>query len=191
MAQSRNVAVVDSFLAELERWAAELLESHLSFPMLGLYRSQHDNQSWLAALTTTLDTCALVMAAVKDVNVYQAQLTFAMARHAAVDLGLVVNLRPQAPEQDRLDCERCAKLHAALAAAGLSLRDAPVVEQKLTELREMYEPFVNALSERYLFALPPIFAEQSTVDNWQTSAWTRRTPGIGKLILDDRDEHFA
>jgi hypothetical protein len=191
MAQSHDVGVVDSFLAELERWAAELLESQLSFPMLGLYRSQHDNQSWLATLTTALDTCALLMSAIKDVNVYQAKLTFAMARHAAVDLGLVVNVRPQAPAHDRLDCERCAKLHQALAAAGLPLRDAPVVEQKLTELREMYEPFVNALSDRFLFPLPPFFAEQATVDNWQTSAWTRRTPGIDKLPLDDRDQHFA
>ena len=46
------------FLAECERWSAELLESHLSFAVLGYYRSQHDNQSWLAAATAILDTCA-------------------------------------------------------------------------------------------------------------------------------------
>ena len=38
-------------LVEWERWAAELLESHLSFPVLSYYRSQHDNQSWVGALT--------------------------------------------------------------------------------------------------------------------------------------------
>jgi hypothetical protein len=44
------------FLIEWERWAAELLESHLSFPVLSCYRSQHDNQSWVGALTTIFDT---------------------------------------------------------------------------------------------------------------------------------------
>src|SRR6202035_1505751 len=65
MAQARNPTAIDPFLAELERWAAELLESHLSFPMLGFYRSQHDNQSWLATLTMILDSCALLLAGVK------------------------------------------------------------------------------------------------------------------------------
>ena len=44
------------FLGEWERWCAELLESHLSYPVLTYYRSQHERQSWLAALTTILDT---------------------------------------------------------------------------------------------------------------------------------------
>lgn len=184
-------ATIAVFLAELERWAGQLLESHLSFPMLGLYRSQHDNQSWLAALTMTLDACAIVIAAVKDVNIYQAQLTFAMARHAAVDLGLVINAPPKPPAEERLSCESCEKLRSALAGAGLSLREGPAVEEKLTELRGMYEPFVNALAERFLFSLPPIYSEKPAVDNWQTSAWMRRTPGIGKLPLADGDEHFA
>jgi len=49
-------------LRDWEGWSAELLESHLSYPMLAFFRSQHDNQSWLGALTAILDTCALIMA---------------------------------------------------------------------------------------------------------------------------------
>ena len=41
-----------------------MLESHLSFPVLSFYRSQHDNQSWLAALTAMLDVSALVLTGV-------------------------------------------------------------------------------------------------------------------------------
>ena len=51
-------------LAEWERWAAELLESHLSYPLLSYYRSQHDNQSWVAALTMMLDTSAFLIAGI-------------------------------------------------------------------------------------------------------------------------------
>src|SRR5438067_1663855 len=86
-------AGLDPLLAQWEHWAAELLESQLSFPVLSYYRSQHDNQSWLAALTAVLDACALILAGAKDHCTYQAQLTFAMARHAAVDLALVFRVR--------------------------------------------------------------------------------------------------
>src|SRR5439155_741590 len=53
------------FLAEAERWAAEVLEGHLSFPVLGYYRSQHDNQSWLATLACALDTSAVLLTVVE------------------------------------------------------------------------------------------------------------------------------
>ncbi|HKI38739.1 MAG TPA: potassium channel family protein, partial [Gemmataceae bacterium] len=62
LAAGRSLAGVGPLLAEWERWAAELLESHLSYPVLSFYRSQHDNQSWVAALTAILDTSALLIA---------------------------------------------------------------------------------------------------------------------------------
>src|SRR5262249_29961085 len=106
LGQAKSVASVDALLAEWERWAAELLESHLSFPVLSYYRSQHDNQSWLAALSAVLDTCSFLIAGINGACPYQAQLTFAMARHAAVDLALVFRTPPQAPDDNRLPRER-------------------------------------------------------------------------------------
>jgi hypothetical protein len=192
LAAAESWSAIDPFLGEWERWAAELLESQLSFPVLSFYRSQHDNQSWLAALTTVLDTCALLVVGATDCNTYQAQLTFAMARHAAVDLALVFKRPPIAPDPDRLPAEQLRQLRTQLADAGLPLRDGPAVDAKLAELRAMYEPFVNALAQHFLFALPPILPDKAVVDNWQTSAWTRRTPGIGSLpVVHEGDEHFA
>jgi hypothetical protein len=190
LAQAKSWSAVDPFLGEWERWAGQLLESHLSFPVLSFYRSQHDNQSWLAALTTILDTCAILIVGARGCNTYQAQLTFAMARHAAVDLALVFKRPPVAPDPDRLPPERLLQLRELLRAAGLSLQDGPAAEQRLTELRAMYEPFVNALALQFLYALPPIVPAKPPVDNWQTSAWTRRTPGIDRLSVGRGDEHF-
>jgi hypothetical protein len=186
-----ELATLDPFLAEWERWAAEVLESHLSFPVLSYYRSQHDNQSWLAALTAVLDTCALLMAGVKGAKSYQARLTFAVARHAAVDLALVFHTPPRPPDPERLPAERLRHLRELLRAAGLELRAGAAAEKELAELRALYEPFVNALAERFLFALPPVVSDKPAVDNWQTSAWTHRTPGLGSLPgLASEDEHF-
>src|SRR6202007_1946785 len=63
-----------------ELWAAELMESHLSYPVLAFFRSQHDNQSWIAALTAILDSCALVKAGIQDSFQPQAGLRFVIAR---------------------------------------------------------------------------------------------------------------
>src|SRR4029078_2644639 len=87
-------AELTKLLGEGERCSAELLESHLSYPVLCYFRSQHDNQSWLRALTTVLDTCALVMVGVKDATVWKARMTFAMARHALVDIAQVMRTKP-------------------------------------------------------------------------------------------------
>ncbi len=190
LAPSRNFEALDRFLQEWERWAALVLESHLSFPLLSYYRSQHDNQSWLAAMTAVLDASALVIAGVKGVDPYQAELTFAMARHAAVDLAQVFKAPPEEPPVDRLPSGRLAGLLEGLQLAGLDVREGPAVEAKLAALRRLYEPFVHALSAYFLLPLPPFQADGPAVDNWQTSAWMKRARGIGDLArADPGDDH--
>ena len=177
-------------LADWERWAGELLESHLSFPVLSYYRSQHDNQSWLASLTAALDTCALLLAGAPAADLYQARMTFAMARHAVVDLAMVFRQRPRPMALDRLTPDGLTRLRGDLREAGLLLRDGPAADARLTELRGLYEPFVNALAEFLLIDLPPINPDREPVDNWQTSAWMRRAAGIDELpAVDPRDDH--
>jgi len=109
-------------LREWERWSADVLESHLSYPALAYFRSQHYNQSWLGALTTILDVSALVMVGLEGWCVEQARLTFAMARHAVVDLAQVFNTPPHEPAQRLTDAE-LPRLRERLAEAGLRLRD--------------------------------------------------------------------
>ena len=94
-----DLELLSQLLAEWERWAAEVLESHISFPVLSFYRSQHDNQSWVAALTAILDASALVVSGVPGAARTQAYLTFAMARHVAVDLCQAVPVPPVEPRR--------------------------------------------------------------------------------------------
>ncbi|HWE37199.1 MAG TPA: potassium channel family protein [Isosphaeraceae bacterium] len=190
LARGRKLAATDRLLEDWERWAAAVLESHVSFPMLSYFRSQHDNQSWLAALTAALDTSALVLAVVEGPDPYQAGLTFAMARHAVVDLAQVYRAPPTVAEPDRLPADRLRRLRIELAAAGLALREGAAADRKFAELRGMYEPFVAALSRHFLLDLPPVLPETAPVDNWQTSAWMRRTRGLGGLTATEAaDDH--
>jgi hypothetical protein len=192
LAKAGRMQAMERVLLEWELWCVELLESNLSFPVLCYYRSQHDNQSWLAALTMILDTCAVLLAAIDRVDKYHAQTTFAMARHAVVDLALVFWIPPAAAEQDRLPREKLAEMLGKLAAAGADVIPVEIAVDKLARLRAMYEPFLVGLSRQMLLDLPPFMPDKAVVDNWQTSAWTKRTPGISSLSTGDVDDgHFA
>lgn len=162
-----------AFLHDWERWAAELLESHLSYPVLAYYRSQHSNQSWLAALTTILDASALVIVGIEGEPAHQAQFTFAIARHAVVDLAHVFNTTPHYPPKDRLPEDELARMRANLRLKGIFLRDGDAAVEKLNKLRSMYEPYVHALSEHLLMSLPAWEAPSKAADNWQKTAWDR------------------
>jgi hypothetical protein len=154
-------------LREWERWSAELLESHISFPVLAFYRSQHDNQSWVAALTTILDVCALVIAAAEAGPVRDARLTFAIARHAVADMCKVLGRRPRSPGTDRLPPEELKRLFQTLELAGVKLKTGEAAERQLTELRAMYEGQVNALAAFLVMPLPRWLPPAVVRDNWQ------------------------
>jgi hypothetical protein len=156
-----------------ERWSAELLESHISYPVVSYFRSQHSNESWLAALTTILDTTALLVAMGDSACSRQARLTFAMCRHTIVDLSQVFYARPVSPDVDRLPPAEHKRLCDALRDAGYELRDDEASNRKLRQLREMYEPFLEALSRHLFVGLPPWILKQEIMDNWKTSAWSR------------------
>ena len=178
-------------LYDWERWSAELLESHLSYPVLAYYRSQHDNQSWLSALTAILDVSALIIAGLKGACEHQAQLTFAMARHAVVDLALIFKTPPHTPEQERLSDEDLLRLSVALAAENVDLLSGEEVNKKLRELRLMYEPYVYALSRFLDLKLPPWISDADRRDDWQTSVWDR-IMGIQRAegLLGIKRDHF-
>lgn len=169
LASDRRPDALEPLLLEAERWAAQLLESHLSYPVLAYFRSQHERESWLAGLTATLDACALVLAAPGALPARQARLTFALARHAAVDLAQVFLRAPSAPARDRLPPEALARLRALLAEAGLPLVPDEPAERRLAELRALYEPHVQALSTYLLLPLPPWLPDPDARDDWQVS----------------------
>jgi hypothetical protein len=168
-----DMAWLDQLLYDWERWSAELLDSHLSYPFLVYFRSQAMDQSWLAALTAILDVCALVIAGVNDGPTRQAQLTFAMARCAIVELAQYFIPSPQVPASDRLPPSSLAVLRNMLAEAGVTLHEGAATEQRLRELRQMYEPYAQALSEYLLISLPPWFRVNVMPDSCHISTWEK------------------
>ncbi len=176
-------------LRDWERWSADLLESHLSYPVLAYFRSQHDNQSWLSSLTTILDTCALVMMGLEGACERQAELTFAIARHSVVDLAQIFGSPPRTMPHDRLPPHELARLRETLARHGMRLHDGTAADERLAELRGMYEPYVHSLARYLRIELPPWIPTGKGRDNWQTTAWGH-SGGLARekeLVPDDHD----
>ena len=180
--------VLDQIFRDWERWCADLLSSHISYPVLVFFRSQHGNQSWLSALTVMLDVTSLVTAGVEGIHPDQAKLTFAMARHAAVDLAQVIRAEYSPHDADRLPAADLIRLRAELAKHGVTLNDrlgddaagnggagnnVADASDRLAELRVLYEPYLHSLSGRLLMTLPPWIHTGRKKDNWQASPWDR------------------
>jgi hypothetical protein len=193
-----NAALI-VLLEEWERWSAELLESHISYPPLCYFRSQHTHQSWLGALTAILDTCALLIAGVQEQPARQAQLTFAMARHALVDLAQVFSQDPVKDMPDRLSENQFRLVYDQMCQSGVRLcRDAHS-PARLRQLRQLYEGYAEALSRYLCMSLPPWVAEQPHKDNWlsvarlraeaEASAPTENAPDDARTLLFDEEHH--
>jgi len=172
----KNVEELRLLLHDWEVWCADILESHLSYPVLAYYRSQHDQQSWVGALTVVLDTCALILTGIEGIPDEAAKFTFAMARHAVVDLAQVLNTSPTTGV-NRLSSTDFAHLQDVLAASGIRLHPGAVTEQELAEFRETYEPFVSALAKRLLVSLA------DSLDDWQTTAWDDLLPSTRQTLI--------
>jgi Ion channel len=177
-------------LKEWELWCAELMESHLSYPVLAFFRSQHDNQSWIASLTAILDACALIMVGIEGACERQAELTFAIARHAVVDLSQVFDTSPKELSEDRLPHAELQHIRDVLAQHGLKLHDDAAADQRLADLRRMYEPYIYALANYLSQSLPPWIPPKKGKDNWQTTAWGQAAGFIERQATVTVDDHF-
>ena len=188
---------LENIFRDWERWAAELLESHISYPPLGFFRSQHINQSWLGALTMMLDASALVLAGIDSIPEEPAKLTFAVARHAMVDLAQLISAQYDPLAPSRLDAEQLLKLRQALQEHGLRLLESSESEEKLKHLRSLYEPYALAMARNLLITLPPWIHPEKNKDNWEAGPWDRAIQAMSLAELGHRaerirkmDDHF-
>ena len=169
------------WLRDAEVWCAEQLENYLSYPILAFYRSQHDDQSWLAAMTAVLDTSAIIMslptsdaAWAKELR-FQAEATFAMGRHVIVDLAYLLDEPPAEHPPSRMDPHSEQRL-CEIVEHAWKKPDAAFFE-RLSKLRMRYEPYLVGLARDLHFVLPSWTAYEGAEDHWQHTAW-------------DSDKHF-
>jgi hypothetical protein len=175
---------LDTYLQEWETWTAELMETHLSYPILGYFRSQHVGQNWLAALTTVVDACAYALAYGREADTGAAELTFRIGRHALADLADAFapdwDRRAPAGAPPRLTPEGLIELRERLTGSGLHCEGGPEADAHLERLRASYEPYAQAIARQLALALPDWLPED-VEHYWRTAARADRSLRGGLL----------
>lgn len=160
-----------------EEWTAELLESHLSYQVLSYFRSQHENQSWLAALTAMMDLASAWLAAKAEGRTWAARRLYAIGRHALGDLSQVLRAAPKFDAPERLTEDEMHSIYDDMVRAKVGVVDFATFQDRLNQLRRGYEPYAIALSSELLMDLPPWLPPEDRKDNWETTAWEGSAPG--------------
>ena len=165
---------LDEYFREWETWTAELMETHLSYPILGYFRSQHLNQNWLAALTTVVDVSAYALAYGPEEEVGAAELTFRIGRHALADLSLTLATRRTWRNSDvftrqRLTDEGLSELWSRLEGSGLHVEAREKSAERLQKLRSSYERYAIAISRQLALELPDWIPAGETKEYWRAA----------------------
>ncbi len=139
----------------------------------------------------------LIIAGVEGIRNEQAKITFAMARHAVVDLAQVVNARYDPNFPDRLPADEMARLRHALSQQGPQLKEGPEFEQKMAYLRSLYEPYALSMARNLFITLPPWIHTEKKKDNWEAGPWDRAIQakslvvlGQPRVVQQNPDDHF-
>ena len=141
-------------LRQGERWMAEILQTHLSHPVLSFYRAQQWGQSWLIALTITLDTCALLIVGGDGLAAEQARLTYRMGLRLLMALTDALGLAVDGRSRKRLTEAKITALAAAVEASAITWRIGPREMARLLRLARRYEIYLVPLSEWLVIPLP-------------------------------------
>jgi hypothetical protein len=136
--------------AEWERWVADVLETHMSYPILALFRSPHDDTSWVTSLGAVLDAATLVLTSIDDGLDEHAKLLYGTGVHAVEDLFYYFRLedRESVIGRDEFD-----DVMGDLKDDGFSIRPVDEAFARFTEKRAKYAPRLDALV--VMLAAPP------------------------------------
>jgi Ion channel len=137
--------------ADWEVWSAQVLDSHLSYPILAWFRSTHDNQSWLSALGAVLDAATFVLTTIEDVPRGPARLMRQGGVHLVTDLGQY--FRVEAAQDPYVEEAEFAAARGHLRAAGYHLGDQQTAWNAFSRLRTEYAGALNEMAR--LWVTPP------------------------------------
>jgi voltage-gated potassium channel Kch len=128
---------------EWERWAAEVLDSHVAYPLLGYFRSSHDNISWISALGAVLDSAALVVTTIQGVPRGQAHMMLKVGAHLVEDIS---NNRGEIGEPSEVDEAGFAIVYEHLARVGYKLEPRERSLRAFERVRRTYAGRLEALA---------------------------------------------
>jgi len=122
----------------------------MSYPILVLFRSPHDNTSWVTSLGSVLDAATLILTAVDGEPDESAKLLYGTGVHAVEDLYYYLGL----PEREAvIQRDEFEDVLDDMKDDGFSIRPVDEAFARFTEKRAKYAPRLDSLA--VLLAAPP------------------------------------
>jgi len=136
---------------EWRMWTVDVLETHLTYPLLFYFRSSHDNEAWPNSFGSVMDAAALVMTTLDGGPVGHARLMFKVGSHFVADMRLYFRYKTESvPGVEREEFEEaCARLRRA----GYRLHDMDIAWARFSELRTTYGGWLNEVTKA--LSVPP------------------------------------
>jgi hypothetical protein len=138
-------------LRESQRWIAEVMETHLAYPVLSFFRSSHDDESWVGTLGALLDASTLLMTTVDLENRGQAELTAHLGIHLVRDFNHF--FRYPVDDASGVEFEEFTSAYQALREAGLPLHPLDDAWPAFSKKRAIYATPLNSMA--HWWRIPP------------------------------------
>ena len=156
-----QAGIVEELAGVFQRWqtaGAEILDSHLSYPVLAYFRSSHDNDSWISSLGAVLDATTLTLTTIDGTESPALQRVKGWAKLSRAVLGhcvedMVIYFGMPDDRDAGVDLEDYREARARLEQAGYRLRPEAEGWEAFRKQRAQYAGRVNALA--YYWASPP------------------------------------
>jgi hypothetical protein len=158
---SSDWRALDAFLGSWEVWMAEVIESHLSFPLLAYLRSQNERQSWLTALRLVADVAAAVDSAFEPDSTPSVHAHSVVRRAARAFNGIAQGLHLK-PRIIALPSREFDEVYAEIQK-----RDAPALanlESARERFKQLQRSYVGAyvVLARHLMSLKDFHVDEVT-----------------------------
>jgi hypothetical protein len=144
-----------------EDWIADVLNSHLAYPILMSFRSSHRDESWVAALGALLDAAALLVTVIEGVPQGEARLLLDVGMHLAHDLASYFILPGASPPNE--PPHAWDLLRERLRNAGFAVRDDPSAWSEFCNLRATYASPLEGIGKRWLMSTAGLLGERTAL----------------------------
>jgi hypothetical protein len=149
-ASAGDKSSLSDLFREWERWSADILETHLSYPLLVFFRSPHDNTSWVTSLGAVLDAATLILSVMDKDPMPAAQHLHQTGVHAVEDLFYYFRIEERRPMIERDEFDEVLRDFKDL---GIPLKPPDESWERFQELRAAYGGRLDALA--IMLVAPP------------------------------------
>jgi hypothetical protein len=155
------IAHLPALFRDSENWVADVLDSHLAYPILMAFRSSHKDESWVAALGALLDAAALAVTVVEGIDRGEARLFLDVGMHLTHDLSAYFDLPEVAVA--RASASEQKQIAARLSAAGLKVRDDAALWEQFNVLRDAYSKPLAGIGRRWVHTTAHLIGERTSL----------------------------